>query len=83
MSETVRVFVNGCGLDAPAGGVAIDAVSVHSPSDAAAVADGSLVITDSRGLPVSADSPLFNGALFRLVPNRARDTADPAALFDA
>lgn len=83
MSDTVRVFVNGRGLDAPAGGVAIDAVSVHSPADAAAVADGSLVITDSRGLPVASDTPLFNGALFRLVPNRARDTADPAAQFDA
>ena len=83
MSETVRVFVNGKGLDAPAGGTALDAVSVHSAADAARVARGELVVTDSRGLPVPADTALFNGALFRLVANRARDVADPAAQFDA
>ena len=44
---------------------------------------GALLVTDSRGLPVSADSALFNGAVFRLVPNRERDASDPAARFDA
>lgn len=82
MSETVRVFVNGVGLDAPAGGTAIDAVAVHSVADAAGVRNGSLLVTDSRGLPVPADSPIFNGALFRLIPNRGRDVADPATRFD-
>jgi hypothetical protein len=82
MSETVRVFVNGRGLDAPAGGIALDAVTVHSPADAAAVRAGTLVVTDSRGLPISADTALFNGAVFRLVPNRPRDVADPATQFD-
>ena len=82
MSDTVRVFVNGCGLDAPAGGTALDAVAVHSPDDANAVRDGALVVTDSRGLPIPADTPLFNGALFRLIPNRVRDAADPATQFD-
>jgi hypothetical protein len=83
VSETVRVFVNGKGLDAPARGTAFDAVSVHSPADAALVARGELLVTDSRGLPVPADTALFNGALFRLVPNRTRDAGDPAAQFDA
>ncbi|MEP6989724.1 MAG: hypothetical protein ABJA80_02255 [bacterium] len=83
MTITVRVFVNGQGLDAPAGGTAIDAVAVHSAADATAVRSGSLLVTDSRGLPVSADTPLFNGALFRLIPNRERDVADPATQFDS
>ena len=83
MSDTVRVFVNGRGLDAPLGGTALDAVAIQSADDAAAVRDGSLLVTDSRGLPVSAESPLFNGALFRLIPNRERDAADPATQFDA
>jgi hypothetical protein len=43
---------------------------------------GSLLVTDSRGLPVPADTPLFNGAVLRLVPNRERDASDPAARFD-
>ncbi len=79
MSATVRVFVNGRGLDAPAGGTALDAVAAHSGADAEAVRAGTLLVTDSRGLPISADSPLFNGALFRLIPNRERDAAGPSA----
>ena len=82
MTTTVRVFVNGQGLDVPAGGTALDAVAVHSAGDADAVHEGRLLVTDSRGLPVPADSLLFNGAVFRLVPNRERDSADPATQFD-
>ena len=82
MSETVRVFVNGKGVDAPAGGTALDAVAVHAAGDAERVRAGAMLVTDSRGLPVSPDSALFNGAVFRLVPNRERDAADPAARFD-
>ncbi len=83
MSETVRVFVNGKGLDAPAGGTAADAIAVHSASDADRVRDQLLLITDSRGIAVPAATPLFNGAVFRLVPNRERDAADPAIQFDS
>ena len=83
MITTVRVFVNGRGFDVPAGGTALDAVSMHSDSDANAVQQGRLLVTDSRGLPVPTDTLLFNGAVFRLVPNRDRDTADPATQFDS
>ena len=82
MTDTVRVFVNGKGVDAAAGGTALDAVVLHASEDAERVRAGSLIVTDSRGLPVSADTPLFNGAVLRLVPNRERDTSDPAARFD-
>jgi len=82
VSETVRVFVNGTGFDAAAGGTALDAVALHAAADAERVRAGTLLVTDSRGLPVPADSALFNGAVFRLVPNRERDASDPAARFD-
>ena len=82
MSATVRVFVNGRGFDAAAGGTALDAVALHAAADAERVRAGTLLVTDSRGLPVPADSALFNGAVFRLVPNRDRDASDPAARFD-
>jgi hypothetical protein len=82
MTSTVRVFVNGKGLDAPASGTALDAVAVHSSADADAVRNGVLTVTDSRGLPVDIATPLFNGALFRLIPNRVRDSADPATQFE-
>ena len=83
MSETVRVFVNGRGLDAPAGGTALDAVAAQSPADAEAVRAGRLLVTDSRGLPIRPETALFNGAVLRLIPNRERDSADPATQFDA
>jgi hypothetical protein len=82
MSDTVRVFVNGKAYDAAAGGTALDAVGLHAAADAERVRAGSLLVTDSRGLPIPADTPLFNGAVLRLIPNRERDTADPAARFD-
>ena len=82
MSDTVRVFVNGSGYDALAGCTAIDADALHAADDAERVRAGSLLVTDSRGLPVPVDTPLFNGAVLRLVPNRERDTSDPAARFD-
>ena len=82
MSLTVRVFVNGIGYDAAVGGTALDAVALHAAADADRVRSGSLLVTDSRGLPVPADTPLFNGAVLRLVPNRERDASDPAARFD-
>ena len=78
MSDTVRVFVDGRGLDAPSGATALDAVGVRSPVDADAVRAGRVLITDSRGLPISPDTALFNGAVLRLIPNRERDNADPA-----
>lgn len=83
MTTTVRVFVNGQGFDVAAGGTALDAVFMHSDADAAAVQKGQLLVTDSRGLPVPTDTLLFNGAVFRLVPNRDRDTADPVTQFDS
>lgn len=82
MSESLRVFVNGKGYDAVVGGTALDAVALHAPDEAEQVRAGTLLVTDSRGLPVSADTPLFNGAVLRLVPNRERDTSDPAARFE-
>jgi len=82
MSDTVRVFVNGLGYDAAAGDTALDAVALHAADDAERVRAGSLLVTDSRGLPMPADTPLFNGAVLRLVPSRERDASDPAARFD-
>ena len=79
----MRVFVNGRGYDAPSGGTVLDAVAVHRASDVDAVRAGRLLVTDSRGLPIPADAPLQNGAVLRLIPNRERDTSDPATQFDA
>jgi hypothetical protein len=82
MSDTMRVFVNGIGYDVPTGGTALDAIALHDTDEVRAVREGAVLVTDSRGLPIDAEAPMFNGAVLRLIPNRGRDAADPAARFD-
>jgi hypothetical protein len=65
------VFVNGVGLDVPAGATALDAVRGWNAVAADAVVHGASVITDSRGLPAAADTPVQAGAIFRVIPARA------------
>lgn len=76
MSATVRVYVNGRGVDAPADGAPVDAVRLVDPSLADAIAAGERLVTDSRGLPVAPGEPLYNGAIFRVVAKRSRAAAD-------
>lgn len=76
MSATVRVYVNGRGVDAPSGGTPVDAVRLVDAALAADIDAGARLVTDSRGLPVGADAPLYNGAIFRVVVNRAKARLD-------
>ncbi|MDQ3995792.1 MAG: hypothetical protein M3303_02105 [Gemmatimonadota bacterium] len=76
-TRSSRVFVNGVGLDVATGATALDAVRGWSAGAADAVARGASVITDSRGLPVLPDAPIQAGAIFRVVPVRARSGAGP------
>jgi hypothetical protein len=71
--DTVRVYVNGKGVDVPAAATALDAVRLTDPDAAAAVSAGTRALTDSRGLPAAPDAPVHGGAIFRLVS--ARDGA--------
>jgi hypothetical protein len=68
--STVRVYVNGRGIDAPAGGSALDAVRLADPELAERIAAGARGLTDSRGLPVPAQAALYEGAIFRVVSAR-------------
>lgn len=72
---TVRVYVNGRGVDAPAGGTAVDAVRVADPELADRVAAGTRALADSRGLPVPAEATVYEGAIFRVVAARGGDSA--------
>jgi hypothetical protein len=70
---TVRVYVNGSGVDAPANGTALDAVRLWNADAAAEVERGTRALTDSRGLPTPPDTPVHGGAIFRLVSARQRN----------
>ena len=78
MTRIVRVFVNAAGVDVPAGSTAIDAVRAWDAAAAAAVARGTRLLTDSRGLPLAADAPMSAGSIVRLVARRDREAADSA-----
>ena len=79
---TVRAFVNGRGVDVPAGGTALDAVRLADPAEAEQVAQGVRAIADSRGLPLPADAAAYGGAIYRTISARAaqkaRDEGDAA-----
>ncbi len=68
---SVRVYVNGRGVDAPAPGQAIDAVRAWDAQVAEEIAAGRRALTDSRGLPLDPATPVFSGLIMRVVAHRA------------
>ena len=75
----VRVFVNANGVDVPSGATALDAVRAWSADAAQEVTSGTRLITDSRGLPIDAATPMNAGSILRLIANRDRAAADSSA----
>lgn len=69
---SVRVFVNARGFDVPATAQAIEALRIADPAEADAVLAGTRLITDSRGIAVPADTPVYGGVIYRIVTNRSR-----------
>jgi hypothetical protein len=70
---SVRVFINARGVDVPTGSSAVEAVRLADAAAADAVSAGSRAISDSRGLPVAADTPVYAGGIYRVINQRARD----------
>jgi hypothetical protein len=77
MAETVRIYVNARPIDVAAGVTALEAVEAWDETEAAAIRRGERMITDSRGIVTSNDTPVHNGAIFRIV--RTRQIADDDA----
>jgi hypothetical protein len=76
--ETLRVFIDGRGVDVPPGATALDAVEAYDKTSAAAIRDSTKILTDSRGLPIDTSSALESGAIFRLIPRRDRSAGSNA-----
>jgi hypothetical protein len=72
MSELIRAYVNGRGVDVPAGSSAIDAVRAADAEAAIQVASGDRALTDSRGLPLEPAAVLSGGSIIRIVSGRRR-----------
>jgi hypothetical protein len=73
LSEPLQVYVGGKRIEVPPGSSVLDAVRAANADDAAAVADGRRIVTDSRGLPTSASDKVFAGAIYRLAAARQQD----------
>ena len=75
MSDVIRAYVNGRGVDVPAGASAIDAVRIWDAVAADQVVAGERALTDSRGLPLEPSAVLTGGSIVRLVSGRRRGAA--------
>jgi hypothetical protein len=76
MSETVRVYINARPIEVDASATALQAVEAMDPAQAEAVRNGDRMITDSRGIATSNDTPVQDGAIFRIVRARQIDAAE-------
>jgi hypothetical protein len=76
MSETVRVYINARAVEVDASATALEAVEAWDPAQAEAVRKGDRMITDSRGIATSNDTPVQTGAIFRIVRARQIDAGD-------
>lgn len=76
MSETVRVYINGRPVEVDASATALQAVEAWDASQAEAVRNGDRMITDSRGIVTTNDTPVQNGAIFRIVRARQIDAEE-------
>ena len=72
MSDKVRIYINARPVDVDSSATALQAVEAWDEIQAAAVRNGERMITDSRGIVTANDTPVHNGAIFRIV--RARQT---------
>lgn len=71
MTRIVPVFVNSQKIELPNDATALDAIRLWNEAAAQAVADGSRVVLDDRGLPIDPSTTVHGGSIFRLVPARA------------
>ena len=76
MSDTVRVYINARAVEVDAGSTALQAVEAWDTEQAAAVRGGERMITDSRGIFTAHDTPVHNGAIFRIVRARQLDAGE-------
>jgi hypothetical protein len=75
VTDVIRAYVNGKGVDVPVGASAIDAVRAYNAAAADQVAAGERALTDSRGLPLEPASVLVGGSIMRIVSGRRRGEA--------
>jgi len=82
MLGEIRVFMNERGHTLPAGALVRDALGAIAPDLLPACEAGEAFVTDGRGLSVSLETVLENGAILRAARS-GRRSATGAPEFDA
>jgi hypothetical protein len=77
MSAPVLVFVNDQAVRVAPGVPAVEAVAAHDPALSERLRTGAAYLTDGRGIRLAAGSPVFAGAILRVVVS-ARSRPDEA-----
>ncbi|MEX2109212.1 MAG: hypothetical protein WD802_01220 [Gemmatimonadaceae bacterium] len=77
MTASVRIYINANALEVPSSATALEAVETWDTAAADAIRSGERMITDSRGLPADPQSPVHNGAIFRIVRARQPEGDNP------
>lgn len=77
MTASVRIYINANPIEVPASATALEAVETWDTAAADAIRSGERMITDSRGLPADPQSPVHNGAIFRIVRARQPEGDNP------
>jgi len=77
MSGKVRIYINAKAIEVDASATALEAVEAWDEIQAAAVRSGERMITDSRGIVTANNTPVHNGAIFRIVRARQAAADDP------
>lgn len=72
MTEPVRIFVDERPLTAPPGSRVLEAVAGGDPELAAALREGRAYLTDGVGRPIEPATPVFPGAIYRVVRSARR-----------
>ena len=68
----MRIFVDEQAVEAPSGATVAAAVSADDPDLAAALRDGRAYVTDGVGRPMDPGTPVFAGAIVRVVRSARR-----------
>ncbi len=72
----IRVYVNNAPVDVAPGASAAEAVASWDRAVAEQLRTGERALTDSRGLPLSGDTIVHGGAIYRVVRGGQREDSE-------
>jgi hypothetical protein len=79
LSDVVRVYINGRGVDVAAGATALEAVRTFDNATAALLQAGDRALADSRGLPIGPDVIVYAGLILRIISGRRKQEPNDGA----